>query len=177
MSRYPPKLVDIAGGDGTSILFLDNGETVTVDISPARLNEAIIEQRVPPLADLIAAQSFGVYVDTLDTTPEEWERISHHLCRSARAEEVLESFPVLWDALHSPYAVIAGMSHRVYGGISVASMYTSCPISFSNNPNRPAPWQRALLSARGDWLFETWVHLDDGRIEIEPFQRPGHYVE
>lgn len=159
------------------MLFLDDGSQVTIDISPERLDEAIIAQRAPPLAELLADRSLAVYVDTLDMTADVWDQVSNHLCRSPKAAEVFEPFPALWSAFRAPYTLVAAMPHRVYGGISHCSMYTTCPINFHADPNRPAAWLRALLSARGEWLFQTWVQLEIGQVEVEAWQAPGHFVE
>ena len=177
MPNYPPRLVNITAADRGSILLLDDSSRVIVDVSPERLDAAIVAQGASPLAQLVADQSLGVYVDTLDMTAEVWDRVSSHLCRSPHAAEAVEPFRALWAAVHAPYPVVAEMPQRVYGGITHWSMYTSCPINFRGDPNRPAPWRRALLSDRGGWLFQTWVHLEGGQVEIEAFQRPGHYVE
>jgi hypothetical protein len=177
VSNYPPRLISIAKADTGSILFLDDGSQVTIDISVERLDEAIIAQRAAPLAKLLADRSLGVYVDMLEMTADIWDRVRNHLRRSLRAAEVFKSFPALWSALQAPYAVVAAMPHRVYGGISHWSMYTTCPIDFHDDPNRPAPWLRSQLSTREAWLFETWVQLETGQVQVEAQQSPGHYVE
>lgn len=177
MSNYPPRLVNITGADGVSVLFLDDGSRVTVDITPERLDKAIIAQGAPPLAELLADRSLGVYVDTLDMTADLWDRISNHLCRSPRAADVFKPFPELRSALQAPYTVVAAMPHRVYGGISHRAMYTTCPINFREHRTRPRPWLRAQLSERGEWLFQTWVQLETGQVEVEAWQAPGHFVE
>ncbi len=177
MSHYPPRLVDITGAGNVSILLLDDDSRVRIDVSPEQLDAAILAQGIPPLAELVAGQSLGVYVDTLDMTAEVWNRVSDHLRRSPKAAEVFDPFPALTAAIRTPYPIVAEMPQRVYGGLSLWSMYTSCPINFRGDPNRPAPWLRALLSERDGWLFQTWVHLESGRAEIEAFQRLGHFVE
>jgi hypothetical protein len=177
LSNYPPLLVNIVEADNVSVLFLNDGSQVTIDISPERLDAAIIAQHAPPLAKLLADRSLGVYVDTMDMTADSWDLVRNHLSHSSRAAELFEPFPALWSALQASYAVVAAMPHRVYGGISHWSMYTSCPINFHVDPNRPAPWLRAQLSAREEWLFKTWVQLETGQVEVEAWQAPGHYVE
>jgi hypothetical protein len=108
MSNYPPRLVNIKGADRGSVLFLDDDSRVTIDVSRDRLDAAIIGQGAPPLAELVAGRSFGVYVDTLDMTAEVWERVSNHLCRSSSAAEVFKPFPALWAPVQASYPAIAG---------------------------------------------------------------------
>ncbi len=76
MTRYPPRLLNIAETAHGATLFLEGGVEVSIDIPPSRLDEVVIEQGNPPLAELIAAQSLGVYVGTFDMTAERWSRVS-----------------------------------------------------------------------------------------------------
>jgi hypothetical protein len=93
------------------------------------------------------------------------------------AAEVFRKFPLLWANFREPYDVIVRLPHRVYGGLWEWSLYTSLPIDFGTDPNRPIPWYRALLSAPGGWLFNTWVHLETREVEVEGEQLPSHFVE
>jgi hypothetical protein len=170
-------LIKVSAVEGGSALLLDDGHLLMVDVSPERLDAAIIGQGCSPLIELIAARSLGVYVGMREMTADRWERVGRHLCRSAKFTALLEPFPDLLNAFQLPFSVIEKMAQRVYGGITDRSIYTSHPIDFRPDPNRNCSWLRGLLNARDGWLFETWVNLDTGEVEIEVFQLAGHFVE
>jgi hypothetical protein len=177
MPNYPPKLLRVSEADCGSVLHLEDDGQVAVDVRPARLNEAFLQDGLPPLEDLIAAGKLGVFVGMPHMNSEQWDRIRECVRSSAVAAEVFRKFPLLWANFRESYDVIVELPHRVYGGLSEWSLYTSLPINFATDPNRPIPWYRALLSAPGGWLFNTWVHLQTGEIEILSDQHPGHFVE
>jgi len=176
VSDYPPKLVRISETDFGSVLVLNDDTEVSIDVRPARLNEVMIEYGLEPLVELVSRRSVGVFVDLLAMTTEQWTRISESVRSSPEAAAALQRFPVLWASFGEPYNTIVGKVHRLYGGLS-RFLYTSHPFDFRADPNRPLPWYRALLSARGGWLFNTWVHLGTGAVEIEAEQHRRHYVE
>ena len=177
MPNYPPRLINISAGDSLSNLLLDDGSEITVDVSPARLESAFIAQRLPPLHELIASRTLGVYVDPLDMTAEVWEQVSRCLCRSPRTAKSLESFPTLWAALQSPFATVAQMPQRVYGGISLTALYTSWPINFHADHIRPAGWLYSLLNAPQGWLFKIWVNPESEEVDVQAGQMMGHFIE
>jgi hypothetical protein len=177
MPNYPPKLLRVSEADGGSVLLLEDDGQVAVDVRPARLNEAFLQYGLAPLEDLITARTVGVFVGMSHMTTEQWDRIRECIRSSAVAAEVFRKFPPLWANFREPYDVIVGLPHRVYGGLSKWSLYTSLPVDFGTDPNRPIPWCRALLSASGGWLFNTWVHLETGEAEVVGEQLPGHYIE
>src|SRR5262249_36669942 len=117
-----------------------------------------------------------VFADIFDMGQDAWARISHLVRASSAAETILRQHPTVWDGFHEPYDVILAEPHRVYGGLGYA-LYTSHPFKFREDPNRPDPWRRALLSAPGGWLFEAWVELQTGEVEITADRLQGHYVE
>jgi hypothetical protein len=176
MSDYPPKLLKLCEADFGSVLFLNDGRQVSVDVRPSRLNAALCEYGLPPLTESIAYGGLGVFVGYIQMAAAEWDRISDCLRSSSKAQAMFSQFPTLWASFYEPYSAIAVKVHRLYGGLS-RSLYTSFPIDFRIDPNRPLPWYRALLSAKGGWLFNTWVHLKRGKVEIEAGQFAGHFVE
>jgi hypothetical protein len=109
-------------------------------------------------------------------TAEQWGRISECVRSSPEAVGAFRRFPSLWAGFGEPYKTIVLKVHRLYGGLS-RFLYTSHPFDFRKDPNRPLPWYRALLSAPGGWLFNTWVHVGTGVVEVEAEQHPGNYVE
>jgi hypothetical protein len=176
VSGCPPKLMRLSETDLGSILFLDDGTQVSIDVRPARLNQAMSEHGRPPLTELIDSRSLGVFVGQLSMSAEQWDRIRECIRSSAEAADVFSRFPKLWTSFEEPYDSIAGKIHRLYGGLA-EFLYTSHPFNFRDDPNRPLPWYRALLSAPGGWLFSTWVHLGTGKVKITADQQAGHYVE
>jgi hypothetical protein len=176
MPEYPPKLHAVEEVEFGSVLTLSDGRTVPTDVRPSRLAEAFAEYGRRPLSELLANRSLAVYADVLQTTPEEWARISRLVRTSPVAEAVLRPHPLTWDGFRESYDVVCDKPHRVYGGLD-QGLYTSHPFQFRADPNRPDPWRRALLSAPGGWLFETWVELQSGEVEIAADMLMGHYVE
>src|ERR1700733_2708643 len=96
MSNYPPKLLRASETDCGSLLLLDDGGQVAVDVRPSRLNEAILQYGLPSLEDLIAAKTLGVFVGRSQMTAEEWGRIRECIRSSPVAAEILRRFPPLW---------------------------------------------------------------------------------
>jgi hypothetical protein len=137
MSNYPPKLLEVSEADCGSVLRLEDGGQVAVDVRPARLKEAILQYGLPSLEDLIAARTLGVFVGMPHMTTEQWDRIRECIRSSPVATGVLSSVPPLWASFREPYAVVVGRPHRVYGGLSEWALYTSLPIDFGTDPNRP----------------------------------------
>lgn len=176
MPEYPPKLHAVEEAKFGSVLTLSDGRTVPIDVRPSRLAEAFAEYSSRSLAELVAGRTLAVFADSLQTTPDEWARVSHLVRTSPAAEAVLRQHPPLWDGFRDPYDVVLAKPHRVYGGLA-QGLYTSHPFQVRADPNRPDPWRRALLSAPGGWLFETWVEVQSGRVEIAADMLPGHYVE
>jgi hypothetical protein len=176
MSEYPPKLHAVEEAEFGSVLTLSDGRRVATDVRPARLTEAFAEYSSRSLAELVAKRSLAVFADALQTAPDEWARISHLLRSSPGTQAVLLRHPTTWDGLRQPYDVVLAKPHRVYGGLD-QGLYTSHPFQFRADPNRSDPWRRALLSAPGGWLFEAWVELQSGEVEVAGHSLPGHYVE
>lgn len=176
MSGYPPKLYAIEEATFGSVLALSDGRTVPIDVAPSRLAEAIAECSSRSLAELLARRSLGVFADAFQTSPDEWARISQLVRTSPAAEAALRGHPSTWGGFQEPYEVILAKPHRVYGGLD-QGLYTSHPFQFRADPNRPDTWRRSLLSAPGGWLFETWVDLESGTVEVAAHMLPGHFVE
>jgi hypothetical protein len=176
MPEYPPKLHAVEEAGFGSVLVLSDGRAVPTDVRPTRLAGAFAEYSSRSLAELLARRSLAVFADALQTTPDEWARISHLVRTSQAAEAVLRGHPSTWDVFREPYEAVLAKPHRVYGGLD-QGLYTSHRFQFRTDPNRPEPWRRALLSAPGGWLFESRVELQSGRVEIAAQQMPGHYVE
>lgn len=176
MTAYPPKLLGIKETVFGSLLTLSDGRRVPIDVRPPRLAEALAEYSSRPLDELLASRSLSVFADIFHTSQDDWTRISHLVRAASAAEAILRRHPTVWDGFHESYEVILGKPHRVYGGLEQA-LYTSHPFQFRQDPNRPAPWRRALLSAPGGWLFEVWVELQAGEVEVTADILHGHYVE
>jgi len=176
MPGYPPKLYAVVEATFGSVLALSDGRKVPINVGPCRLAEAFAEFRSRPLVELLARRSLGVFADALQTSQDEWARISRLVRTSPAAEEALRGHPSTWGGFQEPYEVILARPHRVYGGLD-QGLYTSHPFQFRSDPNRPAPWRRSLLSAPGGWLFETCVELQSGTVEVATHMLPGHYVE
>jgi hypothetical protein len=176
MTGYPPKLYAVEEAEFGSVLSLSDGRKVPTDVRPSRLAEAIAECSSRSLAELLARRSMGVFADALQTSPDEWARISRLIRTSPAAEAVLRGYSSTWGGFQEPYEVILAKPHRVYGGLD-QGLYTSHPFQFRADPNRPEPWRRSLLNAPGGWLFEMWVELQSGSVEIAAHSLPGHYVE
>jgi hypothetical protein len=176
MPGYPPKLYAIEEAEFGSVLALSDGRTVPIDVRPSRLAEAFADYSSRSLAEQLAQRSLDVFADAFETSPDEWARISHLVRTSPAAEAALRDHPSTWGAFQDPYEEILARPHRVYGGLG-QGLYTSHPFRFRANPNRPDPWRRSLLSAPGGWLFETWIELQSGWVEIAAHMLPGHYVE
>src|SRR5262245_52963177 len=146
MTEYPPKLVSIEEAEFGSVLSLSDDRRVPIDVRPPRLAEAWGEYSSRPLAELLAGRSLPVFADIFDMGQDAWARISRLVRASSAAETILRQHPTVWDGFHEPYDVISAEPHRVYGGLDYA-LYTSHPFKFREDPNRPDPWCRALLSA------------------------------
>ena len=176
MMEYPPKLVEVAESEFGSELTLSDGRTVPINIRPERLDRALKEFARPSLGELLASRSLGVYADSWQTSEAEWQRISEVVRTSPAAVAKLLDFPGVLSVFGQPAAVVQELPQRVYGGLDQA-LYTSHPFEFRVDPNRPAPWRRALLNVDGGWVFETWVHLALGQVEILGEVLPGHFIE
>jgi hypothetical protein len=176
MSDYPSKLVQVAATAFGSLLTLSDGREVPIDIGPDRLSQALVAYERPPLSELLAARSLGVFADTWEMTAEDWQRISAIIRASPVAAAALRQAPSVWEVFGQPAAFVRELPQRVYGGLAQA-LYTSHPFQFRPDPNRPVPWCRGLLSASGGRLFNTWVHLGSGEVEVESDVLVGHFVE
>ncbi len=181
MSDYPPKLIGLSETDLGSILLLDDGTHVTIDVPPKRLgevlkNEMLTEYGAISLDDLVNRGSVGVFVEQLLMTTELWDAIRDCIRSSAEGAAAFNRFHLVWASFNEPYSSIATRPHRLYRGLS-RFLYTSYPIDFRDDPNRPLPWYRACLSVAGGWLCNTWVNLGTRHVEVEAEQHPGHFVE
>jgi hypothetical protein len=176
MSEYPPRLVQVSATAFGSLLALSDSRVIPINISPARLNQALVEYGRPALAEFLAGQSLGVFADTWETATADWDRISAAILTSALAAAAFGQVPAVWEVCGQSVSVVRDLPQRVYGGLGQA-LYTSHPFQFRPDPNRPAPWVRGLLSASGGRLFNTWVHLGSGQIEVDVDVLMGHFVE
>ncbi len=176
MTEYPQKLVQVAGSEFGSVLTLSDGRKVPINIRPERLDQALREFERPPLGELLASRSLQVFANTWETPERDWERVSEIILASPVAMAKLRDFPGLWCVFGQSAAVVRELPQRVYGGLEHA-LYTSHAFKFREDPNRSTPWCRALLNAVGGWVFETWVHLGSGHVEIVGEVLPGHFVE
>ena len=176
MMEYPPKLVQVAASAFGSVLTLSDHRTVPINIRPERLDRALREFGRPALEELLASRCLKVYADLWRTPPEDWERIREIVQASPVAAARLQSMPGIWQTFSQPAEVVRELPQRVYGGLDQA-LYTSHPFQFQEDPNRPPPWRRALLSAAGGWVFQTWVQLSSGQVEVVGQVLPGHFVE
>jgi hypothetical protein len=176
MSGYPPKLVRITETAFGSLLALSNGREVPIDIGLVRLSQALVAFERPPLSELLAARSLEVYTDKWETAAEDWERISAVVLASPVAAAAFGQAPPIWGVFGQPAVFVRELPQRVYGGLEQA-LYTSHPFKFRPDPNQPAPWVRGLLSSSGGRLFNTWVDLDGGEVEVESDVLVGHFVE
>jgi hypothetical protein len=176
MGDYPPKLVQIVATAFGSLLTLSDGREFPINISPDRLSEALVAYERPPLSELLVARCLGVFADTWATAAEDWQRISAIVRASSVAAAALREAPSVWLMFSQPAAFVRELPQRVYGGMAQA-LYTSHPFQFLPDPNRHTPWCRGLLSASGGRLFNTWVHLGSGEVEVESDVLLGHYVE
>lgn len=176
LSRYPPKLVAIREAGFGSILVLDDGSEVPIDVAPARLSRAMFEYDGSQLHDLVGGRSLPIWVGPFSTTADEWQYICNRVRASAPAIAELGKHPSLWQAFSEEYAVVRSKPHRVYGGLNLR-LYTSHPFEFQEDLNCGAKWHRALLKAPGGWLLEMWVHMDDGQVKVRAARLPGHFVE
>lgn len=176
MGNYPPKLERIIGTPFGSLLILSDGREVPINISAGRLSQALVGFGRPPLDELLASRSLAIYADHWETTAEEWGEVSTAVRASPVAATAFGDVPPIWGTFGQPAVVVRGLPHRVYGGLEQA-LYTSHPFHFRSDPNRPAPWVRALLGAPGGRLINTWVHRASGRVEVVSDVLPGHYLE
>jgi hypothetical protein len=176
MADYPPKLVRVTETAFGSLLALSDSREVHIDVRPDRLSHALVAFERPPLAALLAAQSLDVYAGTWETAAQDWERISAAILASPAAAAAFGDVPSVWGMFGQPAAFVRELPQRVYGGLDQA-LYTCHRFQFQPDPNRPAPWCRSLLSASGGRLFNTWVHLNRGQVEVESEILPGHFVE
>lgn len=176
MGDYPPKLVRIAATTFGSLLTLSDGREVPIDIGPDRVNQALMAYQRPPLSELLAAQSLDVFADTWKTTPDDWQRISAVVRASRVAAAALRLAPSVWEVFVQPVSLVRELPQRVYGGLA-QGLYTSHQFQFRPDPNRPTPWHRGLLSAPSGRLFNTWVHLESGKVEVESGVLVGHFLE
>jgi hypothetical protein len=176
MTEYPPKLVEVAESEFGSLLTLSDSRTVPINIQLERLDRALREFERPSLRELLASRTLGVFADRWQTPEPNWERVSKIVQASPVAVAKFHDFPGIWCVFDQPAAVVRELPQRVYGGLEQA-LYTSHAFQFREDPSRPAPWCRALLNAVGGWVFETWVHLGSGHVEIVGEVSPGHFVE
>jgi hypothetical protein len=176
MTEYSPKLVDVAESEFGSVLTLSDRCMVPINIRPKRLDRALRDFERPSLRELLASRSLGVVADSWQTLERDWVRVSEMLQTSPIAAAKLECFSDMWRVFGQPAAVVRGLPQRVYGELDQA-LYTSHAFQFREDPNRPAPWCRALLNAVGGLVFETWIHLGSGSVEIVGEVLPGHFVE
>jgi len=181
VSHYPPKLIGLSETDIGSILLLDDGTQVAIDVRRQRLDEVLkheplTEYGALSLDDLLKRRSVGVFVGQLVLTAEQWDTIRAAIRSSAEGAAALSQFPSLWASFNEPFSTVAARAHRLHGGLS-RFVYTSHPIDFREDPIRPLPWYRACLSAPGGWLLITWANVRTGKVEIEAEQHPGHFIE
>jgi hypothetical protein len=176
MTEYPPKLIEVAQSEFGSVLTLSDSRMVPINIRPERLDRALREFERPSLSELLANRSLSVFGDSWQTSARDWARVGEIVQTCPAAAAKLHDFPGIWRVFGQPAAVVRDLPHRVYGGLEQA-LYTSHPFQFRVDPNRPVPWCRALLNAAGGWVFETWVHLALGHVEILGEELPGHFVE
>jgi hypothetical protein len=176
MGEYPPKLMQVATTAFGSLLTLSDGREVPINISPDCLSRALVANERPPLSELLANRSLDVFAGMWETTAEEWQRIGDLVRASPVAAAALGEAPSVGEVFGQPVAFVHELPQRVYGGLEQA-LYTSHPFEFRRDPNRPAPWYRGLLSATGGRLFNIWVHLAGGEVEVEMGVRMGHFLE
>lgn len=176
MGDYPPKLIQVAATTFGSLLTLSDGREVPIDIGPDRLNQALLDYERPPLSELLETRSLAVFAGAWEMTDEDWQRVSAIIRASPVAAAALRQAPSVWDVFDQSAAFVRALPQRVYGGLAQA-IYTSHSFQFRPDPNRPARWCRGLLSASGGRLFNTWVHLGNGEVEIETDALVGHFVE
>jgi hypothetical protein len=176
MGDYPPKLIGVTQTSSGAILALSDGRAIPTDIGPDRLNQALEACGRPPLDELLAASSLAVFADRWDTMDSDWDRICAAIVASPVANAAFNQIPSVWAAFHQPATLVGMLPQRVYGGLDQA-LYTSHRFHFRTDPNRPFLWRRSLLSAPGGRIFNTWVHMDHGQVEVEAAVLPGHFVE
>jgi hypothetical protein len=158
------------------VLTLSDGRSTPINIAPERLDQALKEFQRPSLEEMVASRSLAVYADSWQTPEHEWERISQIIQMNPIAAAKLGEFPCIWSVWGQPAAVVRELPQRVYGGLDQA-LYTLHPFQFREDPNRPPPWRRALLSAVGGWVFTTSVDLDLGCVEVAGEVLAGHFVD
>jgi hypothetical protein len=176
MASNSAKLVQISPAEFGSILTLTNAQTVPINVRPETLDRALREYERPSLAELVAEQSLEVHSLPWQTSEQDWVRVSELILASPVATSKFQGFRSILERFGQPPAVVRELPHRVYGGLS-QSLYTSHPFDFREDPTRPAPWVRALLGADGGFVFQTWVDLRSGIVEIECGVAPGHFIE
>jgi hypothetical protein len=156
-------MVGASETDVGSVLILDDGTQVCIDVRPARLNEALIEYGMPPLAELIGSKKLGVFVGILQMTAEQWERTAHCIRCSAEAGTALSRFPSLGASFREPYAVIAAKPHPALRWIVARPIYVTPnriprqsepPISLVSRVPKCA-WRLAgrCLGQSGHWCY------------------------
>jgi len=176
MVDYPPKLAQVTETAFGSLLTLSDGSAVPINISPARLRQAIQEQRPPELAGYFTPEPLGVYRDEWLLTPEEWDQIRAIVLASRVVANALREASATWNLFFQPASAVRDLPRRVYGGLSKA-IYTSHPFQFRIGFSRPVPWLYSQLNASGGRLFRLHVHLERGEVEVERHVKMGHYVE
>lgn len=176
MSDHEPKLVSVTEAAFGSLLTLSDGRVIPINISPTRLREAIHEARPAMLAAYFQPEPLGVYADDWLVASEDWDRICAIMQSSHTAARAFGHVPAIWDGFSLPASVVRNLPQRVYGGLW-GGIYTSLSFNFKTDSNRSVPWVYAQLHASEGRLFQTWVNMKNGKVEVECGVRMGHYVE
>ena len=194
VSNYPPKLIRLSETDTGSILFLDDGMQVAVDVRPSSLDGALTEYGNLPLAALVESRSLGclcgpVPYDSramgrhpkmyphLNQERSAWHFVGFHRFGHASTSPTTASRQsssairgIVTRPLHEP-------SHRFSGGAQspIALVSRASQRNWRLFPHRGC--YRACLNAPGGWLCDIGVNLGTGNVKIEVGKQPGHYVE
>jgi hypothetical protein len=120
MGDYPPKLVQVTATAFGSLLTLSDGREIPINVSPDRLSQVFLAYERPPLREVLAARSLGVYADTWVTTVEDWQQISAIVRASPVAMAAFRQAPCIWEVFSQPAAFVRELPQRVYGGLEQA---------------------------------------------------------
>lgn len=162
-----PKLVGIEETGFGSWLHLSDGHQVPIDVRPQRIAEALIEQRIRPLSELLAERSTDVTYDEFRPTREEWTRICEIVLDSRKAKRVLGRHARIWNCFSEPYDVVRDKPHNLFCARE-ETFFTYHALLFRPDDSRQGQWLRARLRALRGRHFELWAEMQTGAVAIRP---------
>ena len=182
MNRTSPVLTNVLNASCGSILVVNDGQRIPLNLTPAALQDYLANFDFPSLADVCRSQNANVYHLPLRMNDDEWSAISTIIRTSPDAAE-LHEFAELRDGMALPFNEIHKLPFRLYGGVGQMvngngpDLYTSHPFDFHADGIRELPWYYCLLNCHGGHVFKTHVNIKTKTVEIETGIIKNHYVE